>query len=149
MKIFYVSMLMLISFLPIQAQETNPLSKPYNITTGDWFSYRLSEMIRINPDLSALTLVSYDKEQDLIIVTIYGGRNAIEGIRSSRNQKAEGGAKESLLKWCEYIESIYITRIEKDYEVKLKAEDFIVIYIYQKTGKEIIRMEKGQLVLPK
>jgi len=125
--------------------ETSKLSQPYRVSFGDWVAYRLSDMIRINEDLSAPTLVEYDKIKKKIVVKIYGSRARIEETSFER------GAKGSLQAWWKFIKNRHIPVVEKNYGVKLKEEDYIVIYLNRKAKggpKEIIRIEDGKTLLP-
>lgn len=128
------------------------LSRPYKVTLGDWLAYRLSEIIRTNPLFSMTavdhdepsffipTLVSYDREREIIVVEVYGNRNSVTE------------AKKSLLEWWSLVENRHIPDAEKNYGIKLHKADYTIVYFYpdrvKHELKEMIRMEDGKLLLP-
>lgn len=125
----------------IYAQVQNDkLSQPFELTVGDWVANRIESKFLINQDhFSAPTHVSYDKENNVILVEIYGGRGDV-----SR-------ARESLLKWWDFIKNSLIPHIKNSYNIELLELDFTVVYYDSNRNgewKEIIRMEEGRLLLP-
>ena len=118
--------------------ENKGLSQPYTVTAGEWLAYRLSEFIRVHSDrLSAPALFNYDKKREVILVEIFGACESVDG------------AREDLLKWCDFIQKIYIPYAKESYGLDLCVSDYIVVY-YNKEASgwpEMIRMEEGKLLL--
>jgi len=130
--------LLILGFCSFAGGENKGLSQPYTVTAGEWLVYRLSELVRVHSDrLSAPALFSYDKKREVILVEIFGAHESVEG------------AKEDLLKWCDFIQKIYLPYAEKNYGLNLSMSDYIVVYYNREASgwPEMIRMEGGKLLL--
>ncbi|HUU89229.1 MAG TPA: hypothetical protein VMX17_15955 [Candidatus Glassbacteria bacterium] len=142
----FVILLIVLAGNVTMAEESN-LSKPFDWTVGDWVAYCLSQDVRVkienqqakyqDPAASASVITKYDREKEIIIVEIYGGRNKIEKGKSSINY------------WLSYIRNFHIKRVSTQYNISLNENDYKIIYYNRETGKEIIRLEKEQFLLPK
>jgi hypothetical protein len=91
------TVLLILGFCSVAGGENKGLSQPYTVTAGEWLAYRLSELVRVHSDrLSAPALFNYDRKKEVILVEMFGARESVEG------------AKEDLLKWCDFIQKIYL-----------------------------------------
>lgn len=120
-------------------EQKGSLSQSYNTSVGDWAAYRLSEMIRITPFLQAPCLTIYDKRKNVILVEIYGSHNYI------------GNAKVALQGYWDFVKDFHIPDMNKNFGVELSENDYVIVYFYGKFNektKEIIRFEKGKMLLP-
>jgi len=132
------TVLLILGFCSVAGGENKGLSQPYTVTAGEWLAYRLSELVRVHSDrLSAPALFNYDRKKEVILVEMFGARESVEG------------AKEDLLKWCDFIQKIYLPYAKKNYGIDLCMSDYIVVYYNREASgwPEMIRMEGGKLLL--
>jgi len=136
--IFIILSFMFVNYAESKEQKGS-LSQSYNASVGDWAAYRLSEMIRITPFLQAPCLTIYDKRKNMILVEIYGVHNNVEN------------AKKGLQGYWNFVKDFHIPDMNKNFGIELSENDYVIVYFYGKFNekpKEMIRFEKGKMLLP-
>ncbi len=137
----YATMMLLLCALAVAAPrpalaDPSRLSKSYDLLLGDVVAQRVTALLAMNPvmaDVPVLTV--YDRENKLLVLTIAGGRSEVEQ------------AKNALEKLSKMLNGEVLPVIKKSFATDLTDEDFTLIYVNKKVGREVVRREGGKYLV--
>lgn len=124
-------------WLPSSVLAADNLNKSYDWTRGDVAAMRVADLVRMRPEMSSVpVLATYDESTKLITLTIAGSKNAVDP------------AKQSLDKLLKMLSSDVFPAIKKSMNVELTEADFTLVYVFRKTGRQVVRRQGGTYVVP-
>jgi hypothetical protein len=123
--------------LPPSARAADNLDKSYDWTRGDVAAMRVADLIRMRPEMSSVpVMATYDGGTKLITLSIAGSKSTVDP------------AKQSLDKLLKIMASDVFPAIKKSMGVELTDADFILVYLFRKQGREVVRRQGGKYLVP-
>lgn len=125
------------ALLPSSVLAADNLNKSYDWTRGDVAAMRVADLIRMRPEMSSVpVMATYDEGSKLITLTIAGSKSAVDP------------AKASLDKLLKMLSSDVFPAIKKSMNLELTDADFTLVYVFRKTGRQVVRRQGGTYVVP-
>jgi len=135
-----IAMMMLLCALvvaPLPAlADASRLNKSYDLLLGDVIALRITALLAMQPvmaDVPVLTV--WDGENKVLVLTIAGGRSEVEQ------------AKGALEKLSKMLNGEILPVIKKSFAADLTDDDFTLVYVNKKVGREVVRREGGKYLV--
>ena len=128
--------------IPMSGNEiaSSPLNDEYQLTKGEAIAMDLNNFLffaYISGISKAPSYVNYNRNENKIEIAISGGWTSSE----IKNAKTVVEKKWSMIK------SSILPSLNDKYNISLDKKDFIFYYINRNTGKEILEMKNGDIIL--
>lgn len=129
----------LLCVLPLDAEAQAPtLASTFEVQLGDYVAVLIPEFLRLNPVVQEPVLVTYEPDEGVLDVEIFGRAGSAEAAR-----RAIEGMGQYVTEWVNPY-------LERRFGLALTGNDYRFLY-YNSGGDElqlILQWSKGQFVMP-